>query len=199
MRMKNMIDPNLTALEVLGIAIKSEIHATGVYEKLGRMVRNRALRERLAFLKGEEEKHRKLLEELYAKSFPEVELKLPERSLVPMEVAMREGITVPELFKLAMEAEETSEKFYRELAERTRDQSGKALLRYLSKMEHGHYELLRNEYELIEQFPEYYKVEDFHLGEELIHLGRSPWRAWNSEIDPVYDQIDQFVLPPQLG
>ena len=166
-----MIDPNLTALEVLGIAIKSEIHAAKVYERLSKIVRNRALRERLEFLRGEEEKHRKLLEELYAKSFPEVELKLPEKSLVPMEVAMKDEITVPELFKLAMKAEETAEKFYRELAERTREHSGKALLVYLSKMEHGHYELLRNEYELIEQFPDYYKVEDFHLGEELIHLG----------------------------
>jgi len=166
-----MIDPNLTALEVLGIAIKSEVHAAEVYEKLGRMVRNRALGERLAFLKGEEERHRRLLEELYRKNFPEVELILPERSLVPMEVAMREGITVPELFKLAMEAEETAERFYRELAERTREQSGRSLLLYLGRMEHGHYELLRSEYELIEQFPDYYRVEDFHLGEELIHLG----------------------------
>jgi len=57
------------------------------------------------------------------------------------------------------------------MAERAQDQSGRSLLTYLSRMEHGHYELLRNEYELIAQFPDYYKVEDFHLGEELIHLG----------------------------
>ncbi|MFQ6118054.1 MAG: ferritin family protein [Candidatus Bipolaricaulia bacterium] len=166
-----MIDPKLTALEVLGIVIKSEIHAAEIYGRLGKMVRNRALRERLAFLMGEEERHRKLLEELYMKSFPEVELKLPPKSLVPVEIAMKEGISVPELFKLAMEAEETAERFYREMAERARDQSGRSLLVYLSKMEHGHYELLRGEYELIAQFPDYYKVEDFHLGEELIHLG----------------------------
>ncbi|MGQ9478021.1 MAG: ferritin family protein [Candidatus Bipolaricaulia bacterium] len=166
-----MIDPNWTALEVLGIAIKSEAHAAEVYGRLFEIVRNRSLRTRLQFLKGEEEKHRRLLEELYQKSFPEVELKLPEKSLVPMELVMRQEITVPELFKLAMEAERQSEQFYREMVSRTKEPSGKALLTYLSRMEHGHYELLATEYELIAQFPDYYKVEEFHLGEELIHLG----------------------------
>ncbi len=166
-----MIDPNWTALEALGIAIKSEIHAAEVYEKLFGMVRNRALRERLQFLKAEEEKHLRLLEELYRKNFPEIELALPEKSLVPLELVMREGITVPELFNLAMEAERQSEQFYREMASRTKEPSGKALLAYLSKMEHGHYELLAGEAELLAQFPDYYKAEEFHLGEELIHLG----------------------------
>jgi rubrerythrin len=170
-RRPEMLDPNWTALEALGIAIKSEVHAAEVYGRLLGMVRNRALRERLAFLKGEEEKHRRLLEELYRKSFPEVKLALPERSLVPMELAMSEGITVPELFKLAMEAERQSEQFYREMASRAKEPSGKALLAYLSKMEHGHYELLASESELLAQFPDYYKAEEFHLGEELIHLG----------------------------
>lgn len=166
-----MMDPNWTALEALGVAIKSEGHAAEVYEKLFGMVKNRALRERLQFLKGEEEKHRRLLEELYRKSFPEVELALPQRSLVPMDLAMREGITVPELFTLAMEAERQSERFYQEMASKTKDLSGKALLAYLSKMEHGHYELLVGESELIERFPDYYKAEEFQLGEEFIHLG----------------------------
>ncbi|MCR4404182.1 MAG: ferritin family protein [Candidatus Acetothermia bacterium] len=166
-----MIDPNWTALEALGIAIKSEVHAAEVYGRLLGMVKNRALRERLAFLKGEEERHRRLLEELYKKSFPEVELALPERSLVPMELVMKEEITVPELLKLAMEAERQSERFYQEMAAKTKDSSGKTLLAYLGKMEHGHYELLASEAELIARFPDYYKAEEFHLGEELIHLG----------------------------
>ncbi|MFQ6090026.1 MAG: ferritin family protein [Candidatus Bipolaricaulia bacterium] len=152
-----MIDPKLTALEVLGIAIRSEIHAGKVYERLFKMVRNPALRERLQILQGEEEQHRKLLEQLHAKSFPDVELKLPQRSLVPMEVATKEGITVPELIQLAMEAERRSEQFYREMAGRAQEQ--------------GHYHLLENERELIERFPDYYKAEHFDLGEEAIHLG----------------------------
>lgn len=166
-----MIDPNWTALEALGIAIRSEIHAAEVYEKLFGMVRNRALRERLQFLKAEEERHRRLLEELYRKSFPDVELELPPKSLVPMELAMRQEITVPEILSLAMEAERQSERFYREMAAKAKEPSGKTLLLYLSKMEHGHYELLASEAELLAQFPDYYKAEEFHLGKEFIHLG----------------------------
>lgn len=166
-----MIDPKLTSLEVLGIAIKSEIDAANIYEHLFNKVRNRDLGERLRFLKGEEEKHRKILEELHAKSFPDVELALPANSFVPMEVAMNRDKTVPELIKLAMEAEKDSERFYTEMAAKSEEQSGKVLLIYLSKMEQGHYNLLANEYELISQFPDYYKVEEFHLGEEMIHLG----------------------------
>ena len=166
-----MIDPKLTSLEVLGIAIKSEIHAAEIYQRLFKMVRNRALRWRLQFLKGEEEKHRQLLEGLHKRNFPNIELKLPAESFVPMNLAMREGITVPELTELAMEAERTSERFYQEMAARAKEPSGKALLTYLSKMEQGHYHLLQNEYELIAQFPDYYQAEEFQLGEEFIHLG----------------------------
>ncbi len=166
-----MTDPRLTSLEVLAVAIKSEIHAAQLYERLSNMVRNRGLRERLGFLQGEEEQHRKLLEELYAKSFPQVELRLPEKSLVPIEVALGEGATVPELIQLAMKAEKDSESFYREMADRAQDPSGKTLLMYLSRMEQGHYHLLENEYGMISQFPDYYEVEDFQLGEEMIHLG----------------------------
>lgn len=166
-----MIDPNLTSLEVLGVAIKSEINAAQIYERLHQKVRNRGLRERLRFLQGEEQRHRQLLEGMYEKTFPDAELKLPQRSFVPMDLAMKEDITVPELLQLAMRAEKDSERFYNELAERSKDPSGKSLLMYLSKMEQGHYHLLENEYELIEQFPDYYKAEDFDLGEEAIHLG----------------------------
>lgn len=50
-------------------------------------------------------------------------MELPERSLVPMDIAMKEGITVLELFNLAMEAERRSERFYREMASKLRSRS----------------------------------------------------------------------------
>jgi hypothetical protein len=38
-------------------------------------------------------------------------------------------------------------------------------------MERGHEALLRTEFELIQRFPCYYQVEQFDLGEEMVHFG----------------------------
>ena len=64
----------LTPLEALGVAIKAEIEAAESYERLADLVKNRAL-----------------LEEAYARQFPDVELVLPAQSLVPRVKAELEG------------------------------------------------------------------------------------------------------------
>lgn len=166
------IDPNLTSLEIMGIAIRSEVAAYDIYDRLAKRVRNRALKEKFLFLKDEEEKHRTILEEIYAKRFPEVELVLPPRSLLPkVDIALSESAPVPELLEIAMEWEKLSEEFYADFARRAEDAKGRAVLQHLSKMESSHYYLLKTERDLISQFPDYYDVEEFHLGEEMVHLG----------------------------
>lgn len=163
---------DLTPLEILGVAIKSEIEAANLYRYMATRVANRDLIERLHFLVQEEEKHRRILEEAYNRQFPEVELALPSRSLVPtIEAALEEDTSVPELFRLAMEAERISADFYDELAGRVQEETSRSTLLYLSRMEEGHYNLLETEYELVQRFPSYYQVEEFHLGEEMIHFG----------------------------
>ena len=166
------IADDLTPLEILGVAIKSEIEAANLYRHMVGLVVNLDLRERLSFLVQEEEKHRQILEAAYKRQFPEVELALPARSLVPtVQAAIQEGAPVPELFRLAMEAEHLSEEFYGELAGRAPEENSRTLLTYLSRMEHGHYELLHTELEIIQRFPTYYQVKEFHLGDELTHVG----------------------------
>jgi len=166
------IAADLTPLEILGVAIRSEIEAAKLYRHIASQVANRDLRERLDFLVQEEEKHRRILEDIYTRQFPEVELALPAQSLVPtVSAALEEETPVPELFRLGMEAERLSEQFYADLAGRVQDANARTTLTYLSRMERGHYDLLRTELELIERFPTYYQVEEFHLGEEMIHFG----------------------------
>jgi len=166
------IDPNLTSLEILGIAIRSEIAAYDVYGRLAQKVRNPALEEKLLFLRGEEEKHRTILEEMYTKSFPEVKLELPPRSLLPrVDRAVSEETPVLELLEIAMEWEKLAEEFYAEFARRAEDARARTLLQYLSKMENSHYHLLKAEHDFISQFPDYYEVEEFHFGEGMVHFG----------------------------
>lgn len=163
---------DLTALEVLGMAIKSEIEAALLYAHMISLVRNASLASKLVFLRREEEKHRELLESLYARRFPDIELQLPTKSPVPqIQNADWENMTVPELFQLAMQAEQMAADFYSREADRSNDQPGRTMLRYLSNVERGHYHLLETEYELVSRFPSYYDADEFHFGDEMMHIG----------------------------
>jgi rubrerythrin len=172
-------DVQLTPLEALGMAIKAEIEAAETYERLANLVKNRALKEKAHFLQREELKHRALLEEAYARQFPDVELVLPAQSLVPRVKESKDEVSVPEprpefveeLLALAMEAEQASENFYADLARRSQSQSARTMFQHLSRMESSHFHLLQVEHELITRFPDYYNIEEFHFGDELIHLG----------------------------
>ena len=113
-----------------------------------------------------------MLESLYHSQFPDVALELPTKSLVPViGAADLTKMTVPELFQLAMQAEESSAGFYALEADRSRDEKGRAILRYLSNVERGHHRMLETEYELLSRFPDYYNADEFHFGEELVHIG----------------------------
>jgi len=162
----------LTALEVLGVAIKAEIEAAALYSRLAAQVRNATLAAKLDFLRREEEKHRSILQDVYKRRFPDVELQLPAQSIVPsVDAATLAGRTVPELFHLAMEAEQLASDFYAREADRSFDEMGRTTLRYLSHVESGHYKMLETEYELVSRFPDYYNADEFHFGSELMHIG----------------------------
>ena len=49
------VSAELTSVEVLGIAIRSEIEAAKLYERLEGKVKNSDLKEKLSFLKSEED------------------------------------------------------------------------------------------------------------------------------------------------
>jgi rubrerythrin len=166
------VSAELTSLEVLGIAIRSEIEAVKLYKRMGDQVKNNDLKEKLSFLMGEEEKHRSLFEDLFVKHYPDVELKLPEQSSVPMmDVALTQEMSMKELFEVAMNAEKISETFYSDLAKKSKDPSGTSMLNYLSNIERGHYDLLKNEYEMLLEYPAYAETEDFLQGGRFIHVG----------------------------
>ena len=162
----------LTALEVLGVAIKAEIEAAAFYARLAGQVRNATLAGKLDFLRREEEKHRTILQDVYRHRFPDVELQLPSKSIVPtVDAATLAGMAVPELFHLAMETEQAASDFYAREADRSFDEMGRTTLRYLSHVESGHYKMLETEYELVSRFPDYYNADEFHFGNELMHIG----------------------------
>jgi rubrerythrin len=158
----------LNALEVFGVAIRSEIDAARAYQKMAEMVESEDGKQKLRFLRNEERKHRTLLEEMYRKEYPDVKLALPANGLAPkLTVAVSKDAPITKLFELAMEAEQGAEKFYAEAAEQSESQSGRRLLSYLSGMERGHYYLLKAEYDLMAEFDRFSSYKKFsmeHIG-----------------------------------
>ncbi len=166
------INLKLSSSEIFGVAIKSEIEATEAYSRLYEKVKNEILRMKLKFLISEEKKHRRILERLFSQRFPEDELKIAEKSfLPPIKISKAKKISVLDLFKLALKAEKMSEEFYREAGEQAEDKESKRILGYLVRVERSHYFIIKSEIDILDRFPDYYKVEDFHIGQDMFHVG----------------------------
>lgn len=166
------LDPELRPFQVVAAAIRSEIDAAAFYKKLGERVKNSLLVRKLAFLSFEEEQHRKILERLFAQRYAGMSLEVPERSpMPPIGAALGEAPSVLDLFKAAVAAEEISERIYGEAGEKAEDDGSRRILTYLGRVERSHAAMIRSEIDLLSRFPDYYDVEDFHVGQDLFHVG----------------------------
>lgn len=166
------IDKNLAAWQILGVAIRSEVDAAAFYSRLQGRVKNVPLSLKLKFLALEEEHHKTILEKLLAQKYPGKPQDAPESSLMPpIGVALPAEPGVPALFEAALKAEESAESYYNEASERVEDEAGRKILAYLGRVERSHQFMIRSELELIQKFPDYYDVEDFHIGQDLFHVG----------------------------
>lgn len=166
------LDAKLKPFEVLAAAIRSEIEAANFYSKLLDRVKNILLQHKLKFLVLEEKKHKKILERLYLQRFADIELKVPEKPVRPrLPVTVDEKSSILDLFKAALAAEKFAEEFYGEARKKAGDAGSKKMLEYLSRVERSHYFLIKAEIDLLSRFPDYYDVEDFHLGHDLVHVG----------------------------
>ncbi len=166
------LDSKLRPYEVLAVAIRAEIEAADFYAGLLEQVKNILLQQKLKFLVLEEKKHRKILERLHAQRFPEVELKIPGKAAQPRTSAgWSEKATILDMFKMALEAERLAEQYYKDARGVVADAGSQKMLEYLSRVERSHYFLIKSEIDLLSRFPDYYDAEDFHLGEDLFHVG----------------------------
>ena len=166
------IDKNLAPWQILSVAVRSEIDAAAFYTRLQAKVKNILLIQKLKFLALEEEHHRKIIEKLLGQRYPDKPREAPESSLMPpIGVSLPADPAVPALFEAALKAEEVAEAYYNEAGGRTEDEAGRRILGYLGRVERSHQAMIKAELDLIAKFPDYYSVEDFHVGEDLFHVG----------------------------
>ena len=162
----------LTTVEILGIAIQSEIESARYYQSLKHIIRSPALKDKLGFLVTEEQKHRRILMDYYNRKFPDINLSRPPVSALPRPAIPRRGtVRVSALLKIALEAEESAENFYLTMARDVNDIQGAILLRYLARVEDGHYHLLKNELDLMEQSAKLKELKALYQSDEAVHLG----------------------------
>jgi rubrerythrin len=161
---------SLSVEKALSMAIRSEAEAAEAYRKLNALIRNFMLKEKMRFLEEEEKRHRELLVSIHRKVANGREPVESERSLLPaLSLSLKESHTVPDLLEIAMDAEKTAEEFYDGLSQNVDDRGLQEVLQYLASMEHGHYFLLKGEYDLCMRDEAYYDREDFQY--DMVHIG----------------------------
>ncbi len=166
------IDKNLAAWQILGVAIRSEIDAAAFYARLQGQVKNILLIQKLKFLALEEDHHKKILERLLGQRYADKPKDVPASSLMPpIGISLPAEPGVPALFEAALKAEGMAEAYYSEAAERVEDEAGRRILAYLGRVERSHQAMIRAELDLIAKFPDYYSVEEFHIAQDLFHVG----------------------------
>jgi rubrerythrin len=166
------IDKTIAPWQILSVAVRAEIDAAAFYARLQGRVKNALLIQKLKFLALEEEHHKKILERLLSQKYPDKPKEAPESSLMPpIGVSLPPDSPVPALFEAALEAEVKAEAYYNEAADKVEEDAGRKILAYLGRVERSHQAMIRSELDLIRQFPDYYDVEDFHIAQDLFHVG----------------------------
>lgn len=162
---------DLTTLEVLTIGIKAEMAAVVLYTKMKEMAAAADMKDTMDYLIGQEERHEAFMRKAFSEQFPEVDLKLPQNTIVPMvNDSIGEDAGMKELFEAAMEAEKKANEFYTDLASKTRDPNSRKLLEYIASMERSHLSILQAEYHQFELSTDQ-DLDDFLRGERLMHFG----------------------------
>ena len=158
---------NLTAIEAIGLGIRSEEDAAEFYGSISKKMKNALVKSRFESLARDEMGHRKLLVDLYKKSTGEdvPSSKIPGQP----QTAEQGGVAIDidsmeEVIKYAITRENDAEKFYRKIAEKSKDISGKRTFEYLAEIEHGHGAMLETELEI------YLKDRDWYADNPDIQL-----------------------------
>jgi rubrerythrin len=134
-----MIDEKLTALEIIGIAIRAEQDAYTLYSAMAGQVSRAELKAELERLAGQEQEHERWLTDYYRQATGEDSPPpVPDVQITLFGPEVHDGMTLLEVLDVAIEKERAAEKVYAEALRRSDDPSGKRLLGELVEFERGH-------------------------------------------------------------
>ena len=151
---------SLTGLEVLGVAIRSEMEACRFYTRALKGVQNPILREKLSRLAAEEKRHRQILEERYKRSSGEEVPPVPRKGGAEGKGKISKELSPEEILNLAIRMEQQAARFYQREALKTADMSGRFMLEYLADFERNHERSLQAELKALNRFPDWFSTRD---------------------------------------
>lgn len=142
------MNENLTFVEIIGLAIRSEEDAADFYGRVSKLIKNDLVRAKYESLAKEEVAHRHMLLELFRKMTGDRNA-IPK---IPGQPKTAEGghpdfvtDSIEELLKFAIKKENWACEFYKSAAKQAVEANSKQILNYLSDIEHGHEMLLKTE------------------------------------------------------
>ena len=154
--------------DLILLGIKSEEVAKEIYSKVAKEAKNPFLKTRLEALAKEEDRHRDILVELYKDLFNGKEPKPPENpDFIPEFPEIRifkelGGTTdIRKILEGAMRAELSAKDYYESVAEKMEDPRVRTIMKYMAKIEEGHYKILKQQYEEIIEFESVMYDEEF--------------------------------------
>jgi rubrerythrin len=150
----------LTGLEVLGVAIRSEMEAFRFYTQARKGAQNPLLKEKLSRLAADERRHREILEERYKRSSGEPSPPVPRKGGAEGRGKMPKDLRPEEILTLAIQKEQEAARFYRREALRSTDMGARFMLEYLADFERNHERSLQAELKALNRFPDWFTLQD---------------------------------------
>ena len=165
-----MVHRELTTLEAVALAIRSEINSTCLYADLARKVKNSAVRTILTDLEADEERHREGLMLLYRKMLGDEEPSIPADDGRGKKIELGPDADYLAIMNAARDKEHDSESFYKNAAEKVSDYKTRMFFLDIAESERQHAATLQRLVKGLEEDPHCFDREDadpfkpFHVG-----------------------------------
>ncbi|GAB4303061.1 MAG: hypothetical protein Kow0090_18680 [Myxococcota bacterium] len=161
-----------TNLEILGIAIRSEIFARDFYIELSKKIKNPGVRKRVLALASDEREHRRILTAIYKKlsgeKNPPIPAETPRQKKQIEKVKRLKKTSVRTLLQIAIANESEAETRYTRLSQSGIGGEAVRILVYLAGMEAGHRRILESELEMLDEDKNWF---DRNLGRDIQLVG----------------------------
>jgi rubrerythrin len=137
--------------EIIKFAIEKEIGAFNFYTRASQVAKYSGAKELFIDFSKEEEKHRKLLEDITVEKIAQlkVEKAVPDLKISDymVDVEFRPDLSYADILRMAMKLEERSLKFYTDLKETAKDQEIHKLFDFLAQQEAKHKYAIEKKYD----------------------------------------------------
>jgi rubrerythrin len=162
-----MVHKNLTPLEAVALAVRSEIESTNLYENLIDRVRNPAVKDMLKEMAAEEDTHRLSLMQVYREMLGEENPSIPGSDGRTKEWDIDPEADFLTIMTKARDKEFDSEDFYTKAAQRVTDYKTRMFFIELAETERKHASRLQKQVDKLREDPHWFDREE----EEQVHEG----------------------------